>query len=985
MKQLKRLTSLVLALVMLFTLAAPGAWTVEVRAAEHPHDHDTAYQCGDLNIEVSTVQGSPLTLNENEEETKFYAPADAALLMRPEIVSRSEVITAYVYTDSFDGTEESARDLAIQIAAYAMDHTGVPNEGDYLLWNVVNLGANMQHAEDEGIHYFIFEYYFTYATTAEQEAAMDTAVEALLAELNVAEADNYTKLKAVYDYICANVAYADHEESETCAQLHSAYSALVNGTATCEGYAVLMYRLALELGVDCLVIPGTLDGNDHVWNIANIGDKYYNLDATLDAGETDYGCFLIGTANFTDHVRDESYTGEYYDVYYPVDEADYVPSICEHTYESAVTTESTCTAEGVKTITCTICGDSYTEAIPALGHTMGEAATTAPTCTAEGVSAVTCTVCGVTITETTPALGHTWDEGLTTEATCTAEGCTTYTCTVCGETSVENVVPALGHNFDAGTITVEPTCTTEGVKTYNCATCGKTINEAVPVTEHPYDEGLVTTAPTCTAEGVMTYTCTGCGVSYTEVIPMTEHTYDEGAVSAPTCTEQGCTTYTCTGCGISYQDLFVDALGHSYDDGEITRDPTCTATGTKTYTCARCANTINEIIDALGHTWDEGVVTLEPTCTEEGVMTYTCIHGDDSYTEAIPALGHTKDEGVVTQEATCTETGLMTYVCTVCAFEFTEEIPMIDHNYVDGKCTACGDIQLIAPTILSCYSKEQTSVKVTWTPVEGAEGYYLWRSTAPDDYNSWTKVKTINDGTADRYTNQGLTEGVTYYYAVQAFLTNDDGEVVTSEYSNMDYMPAAVVFDGPYSNATFRIRLRWNEVGGAHGYQIWRQNADGSWAIVKTLGDKGNELTDNQGATTAYSNTGLTAGEAYTYKMRAFMITEDGRKVFGAYSDEYTVAVMPETPVVTGTSPKATRAQLSWEALNGAAGYQIWMAESEDGEYKIVKSVTDGSTTYTKYDLTSGKTYYFKVRAYTEVEGKKTFGAYSEIVSVNVK
>ena len=198
-------------------------------------------------------------------------------------------------------------------------------------------------------------------------------------------------------------------------------------------------------------------------------------------------------------------------------------------------------------------------------------------------------------------------------------------------------------------------------------------------------------------------------------------------------------------------------------------------------------------------------------------------------------------------------------------------------------------------------------------------------------------------------------------------------------------MPAAVVFDGPYSNATFRIRLRWNEVGGSHGYQIWRLNEDGTYSIVKTLGDKGNELTDNQGATTAYSNTGLTAGETYTYKMRAFMITEDGRKVFGAYSDEYAVAVMPETPVVTGTSPTATRAQLTWDALNGAAGYQIWMAEAEDGEYKIVKSITDGSTTYTKYDLTSGKTYYFKVRAYTEVEGKKTFGAYSEVLGVTVK
>ena len=201
----------------------------------------------------------------------------------------------------------------------------------------------------------------------------------------------------------------------------------------------------------------------------------------------------------------------------------------------------------------------------------------------------------------------------------------------------------------------------------------------------------------------------------------------------------------------------------------------------------------------------------------------------------------------------------------------------------------------------------------------------------------------------------------------------------------MDYMPAAVVFDDPYSNSTSRIRLRWNEVGGSHGYQIWRQNEDETWSIVKTLGDKGNELTDNQGATTAYSNTGLTAGETYTYKMRAFMITEDGRKVFGAYSDEYTVAVMPETTVVTVTCPKANRAELTWEAVNGAAGYQIWMAAGDNGDFEIVKTITDGSTTYIKYDLTSGTPYCFKIRAYTEVDGKKTFGAYSTAVSITIK
>ena len=348
-------------------------------------------------------------------------------------------------------------------------------------------------------------------------------------------------------------------------------------------------------------------------------------------------------------------------------------------------------------------------------------------------------------------------------------------------------------------------------------------------------------------------------------------------------------------------------------------------------------------------------------------------------------VGHTKDAGTVIKESTCTEKGQTRHTCTVCGEAFIAENPLLPHNFVDGSCTACGLAALEDPVILSCYSKLQNSVKVTWGLVDNADGYELWRTTDPADEDSWKKVKTVDGGDTDRYTNQGLTVGVTYYYKVRAYMVDSNFNKVYSDFSNVDYMPAAVVFDGPYSNSTFRIRLRWNEVGGAHGYQIWRQNADGSWNIVKTLGDKGNTLTNNQGGTTAYSNTGLTAGSAYTYKMRAFRITEDGRKVFGAYSEEITVAVMPETPVVKGLSPKATRAELHWDALNGAAGYQVWMAESADGEYKIIKSITDGSPVYTKHDLTSGKTYYFKVRAYTEVDGKKTFGAFSSVLEITVQ
>ena len=73
-----------------------------------------------------------------------------------------------------------------------------------------------------------------------------------------------------------------------------------------------------------------------------------------------------------------------------------------------------------------------------------------------------------------------------------------------------------------------------------------------------------------------------------------EHNYN-AVVTAPTCTEKGYTTHTCA-CGDSYVDTYVDALGHAWDNGKVTKEPTETETGVKTFTCTRCGETKTETI-----------------------------------------------------------------------------------------------------------------------------------------------------------------------------------------------------------------------------------------------------------------------------------------------------------------------------------------------------------------------------------------------------
>ena len=77
-----------------------------------------------------------------------------------------------------------------------------------------------------------------------------------------------------------------------------------------------------------------------------------------------------------------------------------------------------------------------------------------------------------------------------------------------------------------------------------------------------------------------------------------EHSYT-AVVTPPTCTEKGYTTHTCS-CGDSYVDTYVDALGHAWDSGKVTKQPTATETGIRTYTCTRCHETKTETIPATG-------------------------------------------------------------------------------------------------------------------------------------------------------------------------------------------------------------------------------------------------------------------------------------------------------------------------------------------------------------------------------------------------
>lgn len=119
------------------------------------------------------------------------------------------------------------------------------------------------------------------------------------------------------------------------------------------------------------------------------------------------------------------------------------PAQHTHTWNAGVVTkEPACTEAGVKTYTCTTCGATKTEEIPATGHTWNDGeVTTAATCTEAGVKTYTCTVCNATKPEAIEALGHDWNEPTVVYAANGNNGTKTYACRRegCTATNTENI------------------------------------------------------------------------------------------------------------------------------------------------------------------------------------------------------------------------------------------------------------------------------------------------------------------------------------------------------------------------------------------------------------------------------------------------------------------------------------------------------------------------------------------------------------------
>ena len=262
----------------------------------------------------------------------------------------------------------------------------------------------------------------------------------------------------------------------------------------------------------------------------------------------------------------------------------------------------TCTEPGWSIYqTCTRCDYTTFEELAATGHNYESTVTTESTCTTDGVLTYTCANCGDSYTETITASGHDYESTVTAEATCTEEGVRTYTCANCGDSYTE-VIPATGHNYTSR-ITSQPGCTTTGLRTYTCINCGDRYTQTIVATGHNYVGGV----------------CTVCGYIHQHIITDNngvEEIFDDSKIyiysqysnvlevpgNIPPqldCSEPYPAILTCPECKAN---LLVRVIGeHSLVQHEG-KAPTCTEPGWEAYqTCENCDYTTYKEIPATGH------------------------------------------------------------------------------------------------------------------------------------------------------------------------------------------------------------------------------------------------------------------------------------------------------------------------------------------------------------------------------------------------
>ncbi|MBR3786076.1 MAG: fibronectin type III domain-containing protein [Firmicutes bacterium] len=258
-------------------------------------------------------------------------------------------------------------------------------------------------------------------------------------------------------------------------------------------------------------------------------------------------------------------------------------------------------------------------------------------------------------------------------------------------------------------------------------------------------------------------------------------------------------------------------------------------------------------------------------------------------------------------------------------------------------------------------------LKVTWNQVDDATGYYVFLKTSSKGF--WEKVADVN-GTSFVYTVPKDYYGADQYFKVTPYKAAGDrinvgkasGEVFAYT------VPAAPKKVTLKQVKDRDVKVTWDKVPGATVYKVeYQPIGSKKWSFLY------------RGSKLSATRKGLTAEKKYTFRVTTFTSSKayQGERPSNKYasSDIYTFKML-KAPAVKRVNAKNVK--VTWKNISGETGYQISQSASKtkDGTIKTVKGQNAKSV---KIAAKKGKKFYYKVRAYKTVKGKKVFGSWSAV------
>ena len=271
---------------------------------------------------LSVSAGSSFTGGDTEPGTSVDVPFDdqkeiekAAEYIRGQMIQRNTGINGVITTDKTPSVN-----VISMISEKIYEYIDDPKAGDYLRLHVDNMEITYLPSIRGGKYVTSYTVTNRYNTTKQQEDTVDRMVHSFVSGLS--GLNDYRKISKIYDYIVDNVEY-DYEENSIGIIRYTAYSALVNKKAVCQGFSALFYRLTKEAGIHSRIITG-VSNNKHAWNIVKIGDLYYNIDTTwASSSKEKEKHFLKGNLTFTNHYPDIEFKSSDFKSAFPISDYDY--------------------------------------------------------------------------------------------------------------------------------------------------------------------------------------------------------------------------------------------------------------------------------------------------------------------------------------------------------------------------------------------------------------------------------------------------------------------------------------------------------------------------------------------------------------------------------------------------------------------------------------------------------------------------------------